>query len=104
MDRKRRYYVMTRDLTGPLEGTFDDWPANVQDGMLEGLEDFERRKNAKFEVVQVVCAEDPDKLIGFPGRFYLRVELREVFPGEDKEFDPYAAAQELHEDVRKLLN
>lgn len=38
-------------ISGPLEGGFMDWPANIQDKILAAIEKHEKQHNVKLEMV-----------------------------------------------------
>lgn len=64
-----RVAEVVADVSGPLQGKLNDWPANIQDGIYAALE----RKNARsrgegavFEIRDSMCDHDD-------GQWFVRV-------------------------------
>lgn len=58
------------NVTGKLEGGFMDWPANIQDKILEAMERHGVSKGRKYEMVRAICDYDVDT------KWYVIVTIR----------------------------
>jgi hypothetical protein len=56
-----RIVDMQAKISAFVEGSFADWPANVQDYLLAAMEQYERTHNCKIEVLDSRCVRDFDE-------------------------------------------
>lgn len=99
-----RTFELDVAITGVLDVPFDDWPANIQDGILQALEVVARREEIPLTIVYAKYHTDPDKVEGEPGYHYLHVVASEVVMADERTIDPKRIIGELPEDIRRLLN
>ena len=66
-----------------LEGSVEDWPSNIQDGVYAALERKAVETALPLVIVKSHCDVDHDKEEGEDGRFFLRVIASEVVMSTD---------------------
>ena len=73
--RPKETNVRTWDLVvkvnGYLEGSLVDWPANIAEQIIEGIEVLQKKQGLKLEVVESYCNFDEDG-------FYLHVIVQHI--------------------------
>ena len=88
-----RTFDLIVPVSGYLEGTLDDWPAVIQDGVYMALE----RKAHEIELPLVIIASrggvDEDKQDHEPGRFYVRIVASEVVMADVRTLKPGTVAE-----------
>lgn len=77
-----RTFEMIQYVTAPLEGEFDDWPANIQDAIYAAAERKSKDVELPLTIVHTRCdkdidTEDPNKV------FFIHVILSEIVIGID---------------------
>lgn len=79
---KIKVFDLTVDVSGPLEGKFADWPANIQDGIMQALEAKAHQVGLPLVMVDSACCidygETKDK-----DKFYIHVVASEVVARDD---------------------
>lgn len=53
-------YDLVVKVTAPLPGPFEDWPANIQDGVLTALAQASLKNGENLSLIGAVCRPDPD--------------------------------------------
>lgn len=73
---QQREWRMTVDVSAPCPGKFQDWPANIQDGIHQAIDRQCQPRRLGHEMVIVFsgCFPDPDK----PGGWFLQVQVEEL--------------------------
>lgn len=71
-----------------LEGTLDDWPAVIQDGVYAALERLAQSVQLPLAIVGSRCDVDPDKAEDEPGRFFIHVVASEIVVADDRTLSP----------------
>lgn len=75
-------------VTGWLEGTLSDWPANVQDVVAEALERKSKEVELPLAIVYSKCDHDPDiEDIAHPRKFWLHIVASEVVVADRRTID-----------------
>lgn len=99
-----RTFEVDVPVSAPLEGEFNDWPANIQDPIYAALGAVAEREQLPLVIVHSRCDVDHDVAEGAPGRFYLHVVASEVVMADERTLTPGRVMKELPEDIRRLLN
>lgn len=66
------------NVSGPLDGTLDDWPAKIQDGIYTAMERKAAEVKLPLAVVHSSCEHDVDD------GYYLRIILSEIVMGDSR--------------------
>jgi hypothetical protein len=99
-----RMFELDVSISGPLDVPFEDWPANVQDGILQALERKSKEVQLPLKIVHAKYMTDPDLPKDAPGYHYLHVVASEVVMADERTIDPERVVQELPDDIKRLLN
>lgn len=59
-NKKRMIAECKVNITGPLEGTIDSWPAKIQDGIYLALETRSAESGVKYEIKVSYCDRTPE--------------------------------------------
>lgn len=70
-----KMYVMRQYVSGPLPGEFSDWPASIQDPILEAYEKVDTASDLPVQMIASKCAFDDGEQ-----KFYLEVVLQQYPP------------------------
>lgn len=70
-----RTFCLTVNVSGFLEGNLGDWPANIQDKVLEALEAKSEAEELPLAITNAQCGYDEDE------GFYVNVWASEVVIG-----------------------
>ena len=90
-------YQLVVSVTSYMEGTLDDWPNNIQDGVLEALEKMAQKAEHPLTVVYSACAQDFGSEDDNP-TFHICVIASEIVAADDRIF------QEEKERIRNLIS
>lgn len=55
-----RTWRMVQNVSGPLEGTLNDWPANIQDVIGHAIDKLKEKHKLPLLVTQSECGHDVD--------------------------------------------
>lgn len=99
-----RTFELDVSVSGKLDVPFEDWPANIQDGILEALEKIAQREQIPLNIVHAKYMVDHDKAEDEPGRHYLHVIASEIVMADERTIDPKRIIGELPDDIKRLLN
>lgn len=99
-----RTFEIDVSISGPLDLPFEDWPANIQDGVLAALERKSIEEQLPLKIVWAKYMVDHDKQEDEPGRHYLHVVASEVVMADARTIDPKRIVRELPTDIKGLLN
>lgn len=91
-------------VSGPLDVPFEDWPANIQDGIWAALEHLADREQLPLKIVHAKYMTDPDLPPEAPGHHYLHVIASEVVMADERTLEPGRVLREVPEEIRRLLN
>lgn len=94
---KVRVFDLIQYISGPLEGKFDDWPANVQDGLMQAVEEKAQLVGLPLVIVDSACGIDYAEEEGGKDRFFVHLALSEVV-AKDVGFDKRL----IEETMRKI--
>lgn len=85
-----RTFEIVQYISGPLEGTFDDWPARIQDVVYAALERKSKEVELPLKIVGSYCGIDHDaEAEGRPDKkFYLHIVASEIVMADDRTIDP----------------
>jgi len=61
LNRSLRIFELVQNVSGMLEGEFDDWPANIQDAILEAAERASEASGIKMAMTFSKCDHDVDQ-------------------------------------------
>lgn len=75
---KIRTFELIVNVSSLLEGTIDDWPSNIQDGIYEAMERKADEVGLPLAIVHSGCEHDIDE------GYYIRVIISEVVMGDDR--------------------
>lgn len=94
-----RVFDMMVNVSGYLEGKFDDWPPNIQDPIYVALEKKTHEVELPLTIIDSGCGQDEDG-------FYLHVIASEVVVGDERFVrDSKKEAMEIAaQSIRKKLN
>lgn len=79
-------YQMVVNVTGFLEGELSDWPANIQDKILEALEAKAQEVEHPLTVVYSACGKDWGSDDSNP-KFFLHVIASEIVVADSRMFE-----------------
>ena len=83
MDGTRvKVFDLTVDISGPLEGKFNDWPANIQDGIMQAIERKAQEVGLPLVMVDSACSIDYGETKE-QDKFYIHVVVSEVVARDD---------------------
>lgn len=99
-----RTFELDVSISGKLDVPFDDWPSNIQDGIMEALERLAKREELPLKIVHAQYMVDHDKAEDEPGRHYLHVVASEIVMADARTIDPARIIGELPDDIKQLLN
>lgn len=99
-----RTFELDVAISAPLDVPFDDWPANIQDGIWKAMEAIAERERLPLKIVHAAYAKDVDLHEDAPGYHYLHVIASEVVMADERTLEPGRVIRELPEDIRGLLN
>ena len=74
-------------LTGFLDGEFDDWPAKIQDGVLQALQAKADEVELPLVIVNIRCDVDHDKPADDPHKFLIHAVASEVVMADERTID-----------------
>lgn len=83
-----RQFEIVVHVSGWLEGTLEDWPANIQDGVYKALEDKSKEVELPLAIVFSKCDHEPTLPDDHPQKFYLHIIASEVVMADDRTIDP----------------
>lgn len=81
--RQPRVFTIEVDVSGPLAGELNDWPANIQEGIYAALDRLAERERVPVAIVYSECERDFAHMDPFKDRWYINVVASEVFMGVD---------------------
>lgn len=81
-------YELTVAVTHFMEGTLDDWPAVIQDGVYAALEALAYKEQIPLAIVASRCDTDPDVDKHLPGHFFIHVVASEVVVADERTLAP----------------
>lgn len=81
-------FELVVNVTHPLEGRLDDWPARIQDPIFAALERIAHQEQLPLAIVFSRCAEDIDVPEGAPGRYFIHVIASEVVAADERTLTP----------------
>lgn len=91
-----RTFEVVVNVSIPLEGTLDDWPPLIQDGIFTALEEKAHEVQLPLLVVASRCDEDHDVPKGRPGRYYVHVIASEVVAADERTLLPGTVVRKWH--------
>ena len=91
-----RTFEVVVNVSIPLAGTIDDWPASIQDGILGALEAKAQEVQLPLVVVASRCDVDHDVPKGQPGHYYVHVIASEVVAADERTLLPGTVAPRWH--------
>ena len=83
-----RQFEIVVHVSGWLEGSLSDWPANIQDGVYKALEDKSKEVELPLAIVFSKCDHDPDLPNDHPQKFWLHIVASEVVMADQRTIDP----------------
>lgn len=99
-----RTFELDVPVSGALDVPFEDWPANIQDGIWTALDRLAEREQLPLQIVYAKYMTDPDTPPEAPGHHYLHVVASEVVMADERTLTPGRVIRELPEEIRGLLN
>ena len=99
-----RAFELDVPVSGALDIPFDDWPANVSDGIWQALDRLAEREQLPLKIVHACYVRDPDLPEEAPGHHALHIIASEVVMADDRTLEPGRVIRELPEEIRGLLN
>lgn len=97
-------FELTVPISGALDVPFEDWPAEIQDGLYAALERLSHQEQLPLAIVHAQYGRDYDLSPNQVGYHYLHVIASEVVAADVRNIDPRRIIGELPEDIRRLLN
>lgn len=91
-----RTFEVIVDVSVPLEGTLDDWPPLIQDGIFSALEAKAHEEQLPLLIVASRCDEDHDVPKGQIGRYFLHVIASEVVAADERTLLPGTVQRKWH--------
>jgi hypothetical protein len=85
---------MVQYVSGPLEGTIEDWPPNIQDAIYKASERMADKVKLPLKIVYSTCGIDYADEEGKADRFFLHIILSEIIAADDRYFETEAAMME----------
>jgi hypothetical protein len=73
-----RTWEMTLSITGAMDVPFEDWPASLQDPILNAMEKLSDKVKLPLAIAYARYKCDPDKSPDEPGRHYVHVIISEI--------------------------
>lgn len=83
-----RQFELVVHVSGWLEGTLEDWPAQIQDIVYGAIERKSKEVELPLAIVFSKCDHDPDLPVGHPHKFWLHVIASEVVMADQRTIDP----------------
>ena len=83
-----RTFELVVNIDGVLDVPWEDWPANIQDGIMAALEQKARQVELPLTIVYAEYKTDPDIKAPLPGRHYLHVIASEVIVADERNMAP----------------
>lgn len=74
-------------VTGWLEGTLNDWPAEIQDGVYAALERASKQVELPLAIVFSKCDQEPLLPVGHPEKFFLHIVASEIVMADARTID-----------------
>jgi len=99
-----RTFELDVPVSGALDVPFEDWPANIQDGIWAALEKLAEHEQLPLKIVHAKYMKDVDLPEEAPGHHYLHIIASEVVMADERTLTPGRVIRELPEDIRGLLN
>lgn len=99
-----RTFELDVSISGPLSVPFDDWPANIKDGIYAAMERLAAQVQLPLQMVYAEYKIDHDKQEDEPGRHFLHVIVSEIVIADERTLNPDSIIRELPEDIRRLMN
>lgn len=85
-----RTFEIVQYVDGYIEGTFNDWPANIQDAIFAALEWKSKQVGLPLAIVSSKCDHDPDiDDTAHPRKFWLHIVASEVVMADDRTIEPW---------------
>ena len=91
-----RTFEMTVPVSHFIEGPFDDWPPQIQDGILAAMEKKSKEVEAPLAIALARCDIDYDLDEKDVGYFFVHVVLSEVVAAVPADVDPLALADPMN--------
>ena len=58
LQKKPRRFILEANLNAEVEGSFDDWPAQMQDMVMEALNRCAKKNRVALQLIGATCAID----------------------------------------------
>lgn len=98
-----RTFDLAANVSGWLDGSIDDWPANIQDVLYAALERKAKKVELPICIVYSKCEEDPDVPLGSPGHFYVHVIASEIVVADERALMPGTVQKALPQEIEQVL-
>ena len=98
-----RTFDLAANVNGWLDGTIDDWPANIQDVLYAALERKAKEVQLPIVIVYSKCEIDPDVPEGSPGHFYLHVIASEIVIADERALQPGTVQKALAQEIEQVM-
>jgi hypothetical protein len=83
-----RVFELTETVSGWLDGSLDDWPAQIQDPIFAALERKAQKVELPLAIVYSECRIDHDVPEGQPGYFYVYILASEIVVADIRNLRP----------------
>lgn len=77
-------FQMVQYVTGYLEGELGDWPANIQDAVLEALERLAQKVELPLTIIHSRCDIDYADEVGGKDRPFVHIIASEIVAADDR--------------------
>lgn len=83
-----RQFEIVVHVSGWLEGTLEDWPAQIQDVVYAALERKSKEVELPLAIVFSKCDHEPTLPDDHPQKFYMHIIASEVVMADQRAIDP----------------